>query len=78
MINLSCETLDRKTTKYQPLINNIITKARNATPFMILVAGARTTTHIPSMRNLETKLKLPILKIKNTFKTTICTLNTSF
>ena len=35
---------------------------------MVLVAGARGTTHIPSMKKLETTLKLPITKIKNTFK----------
>ena len=37
-------------------------------PVMVLVAGARTTTHIPSMKNLETTLKLPLIKIKNTFQ----------
>jgi hypothetical protein len=33
---------------------------------MVLVAGARATTHIPSMKSLE--IKLPIMKIKSTFK----------
>jgi type IV secretory pathway ATPase VirB11/archaellum biosynthesis ATPase len=35
---------------------------------MVLVAGARATTHIPTMKELEKKLKLPNMKIKNTFK----------
>jgi hypothetical protein len=35
---------------------------------MVLVAGARATTHIPSMENLETKLKLHDIKINNTLK----------
>ena len=35
---------------------------------MVLVIGARATTHISSMKNLETMLKLPIMKIKSTFK----------
>ena len=35
---------------------------------MVLVAGAKATTHIPSMKNLETTLKLPLIKIKNTFQ----------
>ena len=56
------ETLDRKITKYQPLINNIITKGWNVAPLTILVACARATTHIPSMKKLETKFKLPLIK----------------
>ena len=62
------ETLDREIIKYQPLINNIITKGWNVAPLMVLVAGARGTTHILSMKKLETTLTLPITKIKNTFK----------
>jgi hypothetical protein len=34
---------------------------------MVLVAGARATTHIPSMNKLEKILRLPIMKIKSTF-----------
>ena len=30
--------------------------------------SARVTTHIPSMKNLETMLKLPFMKIKSTSK----------
>ena len=64
----AAETLDRKITRYQPFINNIITRGWNVAPLMVLVAGARATTHIPSMKNLETKFKLPLIKIKNTFQ----------
>jgi hypothetical protein len=35
---------------------------------MVIAAGARATTHIPSMKALETKFKLPTTKIKNTFR----------
>ena len=35
---------------------------------MVLVTRARGTTHIPSMKELETTFKIPITKIKNTFK----------
>jgi hypothetical protein len=35
---------------------------------MVLAIGARATTHIPSMKHLETKMKIPITKIKITFK----------
>ena len=44
------ETLDKKSKKYQPLINNIITKGWNVAPVMVLAAEARGTTHIPSMK----------------------------
>jgi hypothetical protein len=62
------ETRERKNTKYQPLINNIIARGWNVAPLMVLAAGARATTHIPSMKELETKLKLPTTIIRNTFK----------
>jgi hypothetical protein len=62
------DTLDRETMKYQPLIDNITTKGWNVAPLIVLAAGARDTTHIPSMKKLETTLKLPITKIKDTFK----------
>ena len=64
----SAETRERKTTKYQPLINNIITGGWNVAPLIVLASGARATTHIPSMNELETKLKLPTSQIRNTFK----------
>ena len=64
----AAKTLDRKTTNYQPLINNITTRGWNVDPLMVLVASARAATHIPSMNKLETILKLPIMKIKSTFK----------
>ena len=78
------ETRERKTTKYQLLINNVIVRGWNVAPLMVLAASARATTHIPSMKELETKLKLPTTKIKTTFKQiniichTICTLNIKF
>ena len=56
------------TTKYQPLINNIISRGWNTPPLMVLAAGARAITHIPLMKELETKLKLPTSQIRNTFK----------
>ena len=62
------ETRERKNTKYQLLINNTIARGWNIAPLMVLTAGARATTHIPSMNELETKLELPTTKIRNTFK----------
>ena len=58
------ETLNMKTTKYYPLVNNITTKGWTITPIMVLLAGACTTTHIPSLKILETKIKLHVTKIK--------------
>lgn len=37
-------------------------------PLMVLAAGARATTHNPSIKNLESMLKLPIMEIMNIFK----------
>ena len=62
------QTQERKTTKFQPLINNVALRGWNVAPLIVLVAGTRATTRLPSMKKLETKLKLPIMKIKNTFK----------
>ena len=64
----SAETLERKTTKYQPLINNLITRGWKISPLIVLVSSARATTHIPSMNALKTKLKLPKSQIRNTFQ----------
>jgi hypothetical protein len=49
-------------------VNNIIARGWNVAPLMVLVTGARATTHIPSMNKLEAILKLPIMKIKKMFK----------
>ena len=38
-------------------------------PPIIIIAGARATTHIPSMKSLKNKFKIPMLTIKHTFKT---------
>ena len=64
----SDETSERKNVKYQPLINNIIARGWNVAPLIVLASGAKATTHIPSMKELEIKLKLPTSQIKNTFK----------
>ena len=45
-----------------------MTKGWNVAPLVVLVAGARGTTHIPSMKKLETTLKYPLTKIKDTCK----------
>ena len=60
----TAEIRERKTTKYQTLINSVTLKGWNVAPLMVLVVGARATTHIPSMKELETKLKTPYLKNK--------------
>jgi hypothetical protein len=52
------------TINNQLLINNIITRGWNVAPLMVLVAGARGTTHIPSMRKLEKYLNSLSRKLK--------------
>ena len=65
----TANTLERKkTTKNQLLINSVTLRGWNLAPLMVLVAGARATTYIPSLKELETNLKLPTMKIKNAFK----------
>ena len=64
----SDETRTRKLNKYQPLIDDVIAKGWNVAPLIVLASGARATTHIPSINELETKLKLPTSHIRNTFK----------
>jgi hypothetical protein len=64
----SDETTERKITKYQPLINDILARGWNVAPLIVLASGARATTHIPSMNELATKLKLPTSQIRSTFK----------
>jgi hypothetical protein len=65
---VSSETTERKITKYQPLINDILARGWNVAPLIVLALGARATTHIPSMNELATKFKLPTSQIRSTFK----------
>ena len=37
----------------------------NVAPLMVLIAGARATTHIPSMKKLKAKLKFIVTKFKS-------------
>jgi len=64
----SAETTNRKHTKYQPLIEDIIARGWTVAPLIVLASGARATTHIPSINELETTLKLPTSQVRSTFK----------
>ena len=64
----SPETIGRKILKYQPLINNIIQQGWKVDPIIVITAGARGTTHIPSMKQLEIKFYICKTSIKHTFK----------
>lgn len=55
-------------TTHHILVNSITSRGWTKAQIMILVSGARDTTHIPSMKRLEVKLKIPITKIKSMFK----------
>jgi hypothetical protein len=64
----SVDTIARKITKYQPLVNDISARGWKIAPLLVLASSARATTHIPSMNELVTKLKLPPSQIRGTFK----------
>ena len=63
----SPKTISRKTEKYQPLIDNITNMGWNVEPLIVISAGARATTHIPSMKILEEMFKIPKETIRQTF-----------
>jgi hypothetical protein len=64
----SPETLEAKNNKYKPLIDSIAARGWKVDPLIIITAGARATSHTPSMKSLENKFKIPMPIIKNTFK----------
>ena len=59
------ESLARKNTKYELLINSIKIRGWNIAPLMVLTKCARAFTHISSMKSLEIKLEYLAQKIKN-------------
>jgi hypothetical protein len=63
------DTINNKTQKYQPLISDITQKGWKVDPLIVIVAGARGTTHAPSMKQLEQTFKISETSIQNTFKT---------
>ena len=66
------ETITCRTEKYQPFIDNITNRGWNVEPLIVITAGARATTHIPSMKILEEKFKIP----KETIRQTSTEINT--
>jgi len=64
----SPETLETKINKYKPLIESIATRGCKIDPLIVITAGARAATHIPSMKILEDKFKIPMASIRHTFK----------
>ncbi len=64
----SQDTINTKITKYQALLNDIITLGWKVDPIIIITAGARGITHAPSMKTIEDKFKIPKTLIHKTFK----------
>jgi hypothetical protein len=64
----SQETINNKTRKYQPLINAITQQGWKIDPLIVITAGARGTTHAPSMKQLEQTFKIPKNNVDHTFK----------
>ena len=61
------ETITRKIEKYHLLIYNITNRGWKIEPLIVITTGARTTTHTPSMKILEEKLKILEKTIRQTF-----------
>jgi len=64
----SLESINNKIQKYQPLIVDITQQGWKVDPLIVITAGARGTTHTPSMTQLEQTFKLFETSIKHTFK----------
>jgi hypothetical protein len=64
----SQETINNKTQKYQPLIDNITEQGWKVDPIIVITAGARGTTHTPSMQKIITTFKIPENTVKHTFE----------
>ena len=64
----SQDTINNKIQKYQPLINDITQLGWKIDPLIVITAGARGTTHAPSMKQLEQTFKISENAIKHTFK----------
>lgn len=79
MTNFLKQSNTRKVVEYQPLRNSLITKGCKVGPLMVVIVSARATTHIPSTKCLELRLKILVTKIENALHIlqnhhTICTL----
>ena len=62
------ETINTKTQKYQPLIDTLNQQGWKTDPLIVITAGARGTTHAPSMKQLISTFKLNENTVKNTFE----------
>jgi hypothetical protein len=62
------DTINNKIQKYQPLINDITQQGWKIDPLIVITAGARGTTHTPSIKELEQTFKIPENMAKHTFK----------
>ena len=64
----SQDIINKKIHKYQPLINDITQQGWKVDPLLVIAAGARGTTHIPSKEQLEKTFKLSETSINHAFK----------
>ena len=58
--------IQNKTNKYTPLLNEFFRQGWTVPPIFILIAGAKGTTHIPTLQALHEQLHLPQDAIKST------------
>ena len=64
----SPKTIDRKHDKYKSLEEDIKARGWKIEPLIIVTAGARAATHIPSMDSILKTFKISKTSTKNTFK----------
>ena len=57
-------TIERKTIKYQPLIDNLISNGWQVAPLLVLASGARATTHILPCTRWKHNSNYPLNKLK--------------
>ena len=61
------DTINNKIQKYQLLINAITQQGWKIDPLIVITAGARGTTHTPSIKQLEETFKIPNNSVNHTF-----------
>jgi hypothetical protein len=62
------QKINNKIQKYQPLINAITQQGWKKDPLIVIAAGAKGTTHVPSMKQLKQTFKIPKNNINQAFK----------
>jgi hypothetical protein len=68
ILMINSPTINNKVQNYQPLIDKLKQQGWKVYPLIIITAGARGTTHAPSMNQLIATFQLAENAVKNTFE----------